>query len=300
MESILTIDVGNTNTKFIHFSKIKEDLHPLKIDILSNYRIQNWYLQKNKELFIFLKKKLFEYPTTVIVISSVNKKIENIIKNGFQSIKHENDYNLKTIKLIEIEFKKDTPFSFNYNPINSYGKDRFSTLFFSIKTGFPYVIIDSGTATTIDFINSQKLYMGGIIFPSVKLMLDSLHNFTCLLPQIDILNFSKQKLEKILNSIENGNNMGLSTIENMLYGCYSMYIYNIVNYLKIIYFKEIKYLSEINKLNIVFSGKNFNENFINTIKKLFIKQSSLKFINIIVENFAVNKGLKIFFDQYYN
>ncbi|MBU1006139.1 MAG: type III pantothenate kinase [Candidatus Omnitrophica bacterium] len=46
------------------------------------------------------------------------------------------------------------------------------------------LIVDFGTATTIDIVNSKRQYLGGVIAPGVELSLDALSEKTALLPKV--------------------------------------------------------------------------------------------------------------------
>lgn len=48
----------------------------------------------------------------------------------------------------------------------------------------PMIIIDSGTATTVDVISQEGLFEGGAILPGVQLCAQALHQYTALLPRI--------------------------------------------------------------------------------------------------------------------
>lgn len=50
----------------------------------------------------------------------------------------------------------------------------------------PSVVIDFGTATTFDVINSNGAYVGGVIAPGLSLMTDYLHEKTELLPRVQL------------------------------------------------------------------------------------------------------------------
>jgi type III pantothenate kinase len=52
--------------------------------------------------------------------------------------------------------------------------------------GVPAVLVDVGTAVTVDWLNEQGIFGGGAIFPGLRLMAQALHNYTALLPQIDV------------------------------------------------------------------------------------------------------------------
>ncbi len=52
--------------------------------------------------------------------------------------------------------------------------------------GQPVVIVDSGTATTVDVVTSEGVFAGGAILPGFELAARSLHRYTALLPLIAI------------------------------------------------------------------------------------------------------------------
>jgi type III pantothenate kinase len=70
--------------------------------------------------------------------------------------------------------------------------------------GAPVVVLDFGTAVTLDLVNRAGNYAGGIIAPGLAAMTDYLHEKTALLPRI--------KIREIKTSI------GKSTEEAMLVG----------------------------------------------------------------------------------
>ena len=50
----------------------------------------------------------------------------------------------------------------------------------------PMVILDMGTATTIEVVEPENVYMGGVIFPGVKVSLDALTSRAAQLPGISL------------------------------------------------------------------------------------------------------------------
>jgi type III pantothenate kinase len=60
----------------------------------------------------------------------------------------------------------------------------------------PICVIDFGTATTIDVLDKNNKYAGGIILPGIQTGVMALHNSTSLLPLIE--NTSKTNLKTIL------------------------------------------------------------------------------------------------------
>lgn len=53
------------------------------------------------------------------------------------------------------------------------------------QIGKALVVVDAGTAITVNFCSDQGVFVGGAIAPGVSTMLDSLHNKTAMLPRIE-------------------------------------------------------------------------------------------------------------------
>ena len=77
----------------------------------------------------------------------------------------------------------------------------------------PAVVIDFGTATTFDVINTDGAYAGGVIAPGINLSLDALHRAASKLPRISVT-----KPEKII---------GRSTVQAMQSGVFYGYAHMI-------------------------------------------------------------------------
>src|SRR5579875_2988342 len=50
--------------------------------------------------------------------------------------------------------------------------------------GVPAVVVDAGSAVTVDLIDSSGAFVGGAILPGLRLMAKALHDYTALLPLI--------------------------------------------------------------------------------------------------------------------
>jgi type III pantothenate kinase len=55
----------------------------------------------------------------------------------------------------------------------------------------PALIVDSGTATTVDAVNSAGAFLGGAILPGFDLCARALHHYTALLPLIPLEELSE-------------------------------------------------------------------------------------------------------------
>jgi type III pantothenate kinase len=50
----------------------------------------------------------------------------------------------------------------------------------------PAFIIDAGSAVTVDYVDRRGVFRGGAILPGLQLMATSLHQYTAMLPQIEV------------------------------------------------------------------------------------------------------------------
>ena len=50
----------------------------------------------------------------------------------------------------------------------------------------PAVLVDAGSAVTVDWLDEEHVFRGGAIFPGFRLMARSLHDYTALLPEITL------------------------------------------------------------------------------------------------------------------
>jgi len=75
----------------------------------------------------------------------------------------------------------------HYDPPRDVGADRIVTaLGVRHRYGAPSVIVDFGTATTLDAIDAQGDYLGGVIVPGVRLSLDALSQRAARLPWVEL------------------------------------------------------------------------------------------------------------------
>lgn len=55
-----------------------------------------------------------------------------------------------------------------------------------LPPGRAAVLIDAGSAVTVDWLDAQHVFRGGSIFPGLDLMAEALHNYTALLPRVQV------------------------------------------------------------------------------------------------------------------
>ena len=150
---IILADIGNTHIK-------TAELQGTRFCDIKRFVSAN-------EFFEYLQDKKCD-----IYISSVNEKLNAEIK--------------KLIPNIIFLSYKDYPFDIKVDFPEKVGIDRLmNSLALWQKYKSSGIVVDIGTAITVDFINETGDFLGGHIVPGADLMLKSLNLFTDKLPQIN-------------------------------------------------------------------------------------------------------------------
>jgi len=169
--NILIGDIGNTLTKLC----LVNDM----FKIIKEYNIETQKIIKEKNLIKFLNPILNNDIKKKILFSCVVPKAYQKI-NRFLKIRKYDVYEIKKLSLKElIKIKID-----KYNQL---GSDRIAN---AIGAYSLYkkncLIIDFGTATTLDIVRKPGIYEGGVIAPGIKLSILNLNQFTASLPIFDL------------------------------------------------------------------------------------------------------------------
>jgi type III pantothenate kinase len=87
----------------------------------------------------------------------------------------------------------DTGVRILYQPAGDVGADRIVDAVAAIhKYGAPCIVVDFGTATTFDAINSNGEYVGGVITPGITISADALFERAAKLPRVEIKRHSQE------------------------------------------------------------------------------------------------------------
>lgn len=92
-----------------------------------------------------------------------------------------------------------------YDTIGTLGMDRFlSSYAASVSGGGAAVVIDAGSACTVDYISAESVFMGGIIMPGHRSMIYSISNNFPAIPEPDGLIPAKWPGKSSLDSVKWG------------------------------------------------------------------------------------------------
>lgn len=172
---IICMDVGNTNIKYAIFDKDK---------FLLSFRVATAH-----------KKTSDEYGGQLISILNNNKINAGAITGGIiSSVVPQLDYTLERMCATYLNIKPlmlapglKTGMNMKVDNAKEVGADRVVNNVSALKKyGAPLIIVDFGTATTFNVIDSKGEFVGGVIAPGIKGSLDSLVNGTAKLPRVEI------------------------------------------------------------------------------------------------------------------
>lgn len=173
---ILTINIGNTNASLVWFER-GEALAATRVavgDISGSERLNSAIGGVSGA-------------ETVVVGSVVPKATEAV--RGFFS-------NKEGIAVFEAGVEFAIPLENTCEHPSSVGVDRLlNALAASEITGGAALVVDAGTALTIDVIDDQRRFLGGIIAPGMEMAARSLSEYTARLPKVEAI-FPKTVLGK--------------------------------------------------------------------------------------------------------
>ncbi len=167
---LLTADIGNTNITLGLF----DGKH-----YVNEFRLASDRDLSGEEYEILLKSLFKDYVIDGCVIASVveelNLKFKRAVDNvfGFKSVFVDSDINLG------IKILTDNP--------REVGADRLANAVAAARNyDGAVIVIDFGTATSFDVINSKHEFLGGVIAPGINTQVKCLKSSTSKLPKIDI------------------------------------------------------------------------------------------------------------------
>lgn len=198
---LLAIDIGNTN---LVIGCIEND------NILFKARIATDRLRTSDQYGVEIKNMLEAYGVQIkdiddCIISSVVPPVFNSVKTGVIKIIGKQPMVVGPGLKTGLNIHVDVP--------SQVGSDRIVIAVAALaEYKAPLILMDLGTATTIEVVEPENTYLGGVIIPGVKVSLDALTSRAAQLPGIS--------LDKPKNVI--GKNTVDCMRSGMIYGTASM------------------------------------------------------------------------------
>lgn len=196
---ILTLDIGNTNIKTALFEG-GEMAHYWRISTsLSKTSDEYGILLMNMFAHESVKPEEVEGIVISSVVPTINFTIEHMCQNYFHMQPMMVAPGIKT----GINIKYENP--------RELGSDRIANAVAAYaQYGGPCIFIDFGTATTFGVVDENGSFLGGSIFPGIKVASEALVSGTAKLPR-----FAIEKPESVI---------GRTTLSNLQSGMYYGYV----------------------------------------------------------------------------
>jgi type III pantothenate kinase len=173
---LLTIDVGNTNTKFAIWDG--RDWRAQWRSSTDSRRTADEYAPWLSQMMA-LSGLAFSDLTALIISTVVPQALFNLRNFSRRYVGAEPMVVGEDGLDLGIEVRIDKP--------SEAGADRLvNAIGAFIEYGGPAIVIDSGTATTFDIVAADGAFEGGIILPGINLSLQALHDAAARLPRVEI------------------------------------------------------------------------------------------------------------------
>ena len=172
---LLAIDIGNTN---IVIGCIRDD------EILFKARIATDRLRTSDQYGVEIMNMLQAFGVQKsdiedCIISSVVPPVFNSVRTGVMKVIGKQPMVVGPGLKTGLNIHVDVP--------GQVGADRIVIAVAALaEYKAPLILMDMGTATTIEVVEPDNVYMGGVIFPGVKISLDALTSRAAQLPGISL------------------------------------------------------------------------------------------------------------------
>lgn len=193
MELLLTIDAGNTNTVFgVHAGA----------ELRAHWRLTTRREQTADEYGI-LVRNLFAAsdiePASIagVALASVVPPLTSVL------VALARQYLSQEPLVVEPGVKTGMPIL--YDPPGDVGADRIvNGVAAFAQFGGPVIVVDFGTATTLDVVTKRGEYAGGVIVPGVGISADALFQRAARLPRVEVRNPGRVVGRTTVASIQSG------------------------------------------------------------------------------------------------
>ena len=190
---LLTLNIGNTS---IVIGVFRES------DLITSWRIGT-DLSKTEDEYAVVFHSLFKLRSVEVsevtgaIVSSVvpqlelvmNRAIERVFGLTAEALDHQTVLPMRNL----YEYPSEVGFDRLANAVG--GKMLFGT---------PLIIVDFGTATTLDVITREGDYAGGVILPGLEMSADALYRRTSRLPQVPIVKPARVLGTNTVSSMQSG------------------------------------------------------------------------------------------------
>ena len=172
---LLAIDCGNTNTVFSIWNRAQ---------FIATWRIATDHKRTADEYFVWLSSLLMLTKTEAAITEAIiSSTVPRVVFN--LRVLCDRYFNCRPLVVGRADCALPVPPRVDAGTI--VGPDRLvNTVGGFDRHGGNLIVVDFGTATTFDVVDTDGAYVGGVIAPGVNLSLEALHAAAAALPHIDV------------------------------------------------------------------------------------------------------------------
>lgn len=191
--SLIAINVGNTRTQIGRF----EDGELAAVEHRSNddlsdiaQAVMAWWAQ------------ISDRPQAAILLASVNDPVGDRLRSTLEG--------QLSLTVYRVGDDVPVPIGQSLDPETLTGIDRLLNAAAAYDTiSEACIIVDAGTAVTVDFVDGDGTFHGGAIAPGARMQLRALHEFTSALPEIEFTApdtdpFGRSTAQAMLHGVHHG------------------------------------------------------------------------------------------------
>lgn len=173
---LLAVDVGNTHTTLGLFegSVLRE-----------SWRMGSRESRTGDELWVILQQFLNGQSSVKPDLNAIS--ISSVVPELTFSYRRmsEDRFGIHPLVITHDSIKS---LRIDYDPPSAVGADRLcGAVAAHSRYGAPLIVVDLGTATVFDVVDSNAVYRGGLIAPGIQTSIEALHGRAALLPRVDTL-----------------------------------------------------------------------------------------------------------------
>ncbi len=209
---IVAADIGNTNAHIGLINCASRTI--LSLDVFATKDADKRCADSIASLLLSMKHAM---PIPVVVSCTVNSLEERLKEELPKAVDGTIDW---------VHYSPGLPIVLNYDNTARFGPDRLANLIYGheVYPGRTLIIIDAGTAVTIDYLKAGRDFLGGVILPGASTQLLSLHEHTAELPLVDIGEFGHEFPGLSTKAcVLNGVRIGVAGAISYLVGRYRQY-----------------------------------------------------------------------------
>lgn len=167
--NLIAISVGNTRTQIGQFTNG---------ELASSQRLDNKNMADIVQSVLDGWKAIAERPRAAVALASVNDDLAERVISAIED--------QLAVEVYRVGTDMPVPIGHQLDPETITGTDRLLNAAAAYRTvEQACVVVDAGTAVTVDFVDGEGVFHGGAIGPGASMQLKALHQYTSALPELE-------------------------------------------------------------------------------------------------------------------